>query len=161
MTKTKQTACGGSSSRPAAMATARFGDEAEDSQFKDIPEEEWPDMDKPPQAAEVGQASKSAGKEGDQPPTQKTEGGATAPPTDNPQDPQASTSATAPPQAPTDKPQDPQTSTSTDDPGLKEYVDSYMQAAQDWFDNVQEAKINAYMEFYDTLLELGKPHIKV
>ena len=35
-----------------------------------------------------------------------------------------------------------------------------MQAAQDWFDNVQDAKINAYMELYDTLLELGKPHIK-
>ena len=63
-------------------------------------------------------------------------------------------------QDPTDKPQDPQAGTSTDDPGLKEYVDSYMQAAQDWFDNVQEAKINAYMELYDTLLELGKPHIK-
>ena len=31
-----------------------------------------------------------------------------------------------------------------------------MQAAQDWFDNIQEAKINAYMELYDTLLELGK-----
>ena len=35
-----------------------------------------------------------------------------------------------------------------------------MQAAQDWFDNVQENKDSAYMELYDTLLELGKPHIK-
>ena len=67
MTKTKQTACGGSSSRPAGMVTARFGDEAGDSQFEDIPEEEWPDMDKPPLAAEVGETSKLAGKEGDQP----------------------------------------------------------------------------------------------
>ena len=46
-----------------------------------------------------------------------------------------------------------------DDPGLKEYVDSYMQAAQDWFDNIQESKINAYMELYDTLLE--NPTLKV
>ena len=35
-----------------------------------------------------------------------------------------------------------------------------MQAAQDWFDNVQEAKINAYKELYNTLLALGRPHIK-
>ena len=35
-----------------------------------------------------------------------------------------------------------------------------MQAAQDWFDNIQEAKIIAYMDLYETLLELGKPHIK-
>ena len=46
------------------MATARFGDEAGDSQFEDIPEEEWPDIDNPPQAAEVGEASKLAGKGG-------------------------------------------------------------------------------------------------
>ena len=117
-------------------------------------------MDKPPQAAEVGEASKLTGKEGNQPPTQETEGGATAPPTDNHQDPQASTSAIAPLQAPTNKPQDPQASTSRDDPDLKEYVDSYMQAAQDWFDNVQESKENAYKTLYNTLLEIGRPHIK-
>ena len=35
-----------------------------------------------------------------------------------------------------------------------------MLAAQDWFDNVQENKINAYIELYDTLLELGRSHIK-
>ena len=35
-----------------------------------------------------------------------------------------------------------------------------MQAAQDWFYTVQESKINVYMELYDTLLGLGKPHIK-
>ena len=35
-----------------------------------------------------------------------------------------------------------------------------MQAAQDWFDNVQENKEEAYKELYDTLLELRKPHIK-
>ena len=35
-----------------------------------------------------------------------------------------------------------------------------MQAAQDWFDNVQESKEEAYKELYSTLLGLGKPHIK-
>ena len=35
-----------------------------------------------------------------------------------------------------------------------------MQAAQDWFNNVQEHKVEAYKELYDTLLGLGKPHIK-
>ena len=128
MTKTKQTACGGSSSRPAGMATARFGDVAGDSQFEDIPEEECPDMDKPPQAAEVGEASKSTGKggEGSKPvvnpnPQAEAEGGATAPPADDP-----TTTSTAAPKDPTDNPQEPQASTSTDDPGLKEYVDSYI-----------------------------------
>ena len=35
-----------------------------------------------------------------------------------------------------------------------------MQAAQDWFDNVQESKEEVYKEIYDTLLRSGKPHIK-
>ena len=158
MVKTKQTACGGSSSRPVGMASAMFGDDVMEGQFKEIPEEDWLDLDNPHKAAEVGESSKSTGKAGDQLTPQaeaQAEGGATAPPVDNP-----TTAITVPPQDPTDKPQDTQASTSADDPGLKKYVDSYMQAAQDWFDNVEEAKINAYMELYDTLLELGKPHIK-
>ena len=185
MTKTKQTKCGGSSDRPMGMATVRFSNEGGDNHFEDIPEEEWPDMDNPtPQAVEVGDVSKSTGKAGEgegskpvgKPTPTGTEGGTQAPPkesvaplqapTDNPQDPQEGTSKgdpqdpTTKPQDPTIKPQDPQAGTSVDDPGLKEYVDSYMQAAQDWFNTVQESKINAYMELYDTLLELGKPHIK-
>ena len=93
-----------------------------------------------------------------QPPPQteaQAEGGATAPPADNP-----ATAITVPPQDPTDKPQDPQAGTSTDDPGLKEYVDSYMQAAQDWFDSIQNDQVEAYKEIYNTLLQIGKPHIK-
>ena len=68
MTKTKQTAHGGSSSRPAGMATARFGDEAEDQgQFEDINEEKWLDLDKPlpAQAAEEGETSKPTGEKGE------------------------------------------------------------------------------------------------
>ena len=57
MVRTKQTACGGSSTRPAGMQVATYGDQLEADQ--DIPEEEWPDLDKPPQAAEEGEASKS------------------------------------------------------------------------------------------------------
>ena len=66
MVKTKQTACGGSSTRPAGMATATFGAEADDpEQFEDIDEAEWLDLDNPPQAAEKGETSKPTGKEGE------------------------------------------------------------------------------------------------
>ena len=60
------------------------------SQFEEIPEEEWPNPDNPRKAAEVGESSKSAGKESDQPTPQaktQTEGGATAPPADDPPQP--------------------------------------------------------------------------
>ena len=114
-------------------------------------------MDKLSQAAKEGKANKSTGKEGGQP--TQAEGGATAPPKGNPQSPTTPKVGTSTdnPADPTDNPQDPQAG---DNPGLEEYVGSYMQAAQDWFDNVQESKSNAYMELQDTLLELGKPHIK-
>ena len=56
MVKIKQTARGGSSSRPEGMATARFGNEAE-GQFEDIPEEEWSDLDAPHKDEEVGESS--------------------------------------------------------------------------------------------------------
>ena len=35
-----------------------------------------------------------------------------------------------------------------------------MQAAKDWFDSVQNDKVKVYMELYNTLLQIGKPHIK-
>ena len=64
--RTKQTACGGSSSRPAGMVIAKLSKETRESQSEDIPEEEWPDIDTPPpKAAEVGESSKSTGKEGE------------------------------------------------------------------------------------------------
>ena len=86
MTRTKQTACGGSSShRPRGIATAMFpSTEGEAEQwFADAPGEEtedsqdWPDM-------EEGKAgtSKSEGKTGDQ--RKQIEGGAEAPPKDAP-----------------------------------------------------------------------------
>ena len=45
------------------MQVATYGDAPEADQ--DIPEEEWPDIEHPPQAAEEGEASKSAGKAGE------------------------------------------------------------------------------------------------
>ena len=134
MVKMKQTACGGSSSRPVGMQQATFGDETEEGQFEEIPEEDWPDLDAPFQGEEVGESSKSTGKEGDQPTPQakaQAEGGATAPPADDP-----TTAVTVPPQDPINKPQNPQPGTSADGLGLKEYVDSYMQEAQDWFASI-------------------------
>ena len=88
MVKTKQTACGSSLSRPAGMAAVRFEAPEQFENIKDIDESEWPNMDKPPQAAEEGEASKSAGKTGqgkgskavDKPTPTGAEGGAEAPP---------------------------------------------------------------------------------
>ena len=34
------------------------------------------------------------------------------------------------------------------------------QVNQDWFDNIQNDKVEAYKELYDTLLLIGKPLIK-
>ena len=135
MVRTKQTTRGGKSSQ-VGMQVAMFGDKPEEGQFVEAPddedEENWPDLDVPRKGEEAGEPSKSTGKEGDQPapqaegnpnpePQVQAEGGATATPAAGP-DP----AITAPPQDPTNEPQNPQAGTSMDDPGLKEYVDSYM-----------------------------------
>ena len=48
-----------------------FADKQEEGQFIEVPEdvdeEDWPDLDAPCKGTEVGESSKSAGKEGDQP----------------------------------------------------------------------------------------------
>ena len=53
------------------MQVAMFGDETEEGQFAEVPEEEdeenLPDLDAPCKGEEVGESSKSTGKEGDQP----------------------------------------------------------------------------------------------
>ena len=163
MTKTKQTQCGGSSARPTGMATARFSDEGGNSQFEDIDEEEWPDMENPSQAAEKGEASKSAGQAGSQ--DVGAEGGAQAPPNVaqapiiDPTQPKSSTSK-GDTQDPTDKPpQEPINPEEENEPGLADYVNSYRQAAKVWFDTVQASKEQVYITLYDTLLQIGNPHI--
>ena len=172
MVKTKQTKCGGSSTRPVGITAARF-DNLKEDQFEDIPEEDWPDMENPkvaqPQATEAteGEASKSAGNAGegegskavDKPTPTGAEGGAQAPPdtakapTTNPQEPKAGTSTD-----PTD-PQDPQDPKQENEPGLAAHVNSYRQAVKIWFDTVQASKEQAYVTLYDTLLKIGDPHI--
>ena len=143
--------------------------ELEEGQFIEVPddedEENWPDLDAPCMGEEVGEPSKSTGKEGDQPapqakgnpnpePPVQAEGGATATPAAGP-----NPAITAPPQDPTDELQDPQASTSTDDPGLKEYVDSYMQAAKDWFDNIQNDKVKViHGDLRHTFADRETPH---
>ena len=123
MVRTKQTACGGSLTRPAGMQASTFSNQPEEEQFEDIPEEEWLDMDKPPQAVGEGEASKLAGKTGEgegskavgKPTPTGAERGAEAPPdtaqaaTVNPSmDPQLGTSKDNP-QAPTNTPRTPRT----------------------------------------------------
>ena len=164
MVKTKQTAHGGKS-RQEGMQVARFGGKPEKGQFVEAPDDDDKenslDLDAPCKGKEAGEPSKSTGKEGDQPvpqaevPPVQAEGGATATPAAGPD-----SAIMAPPQNSTDEPQDPQADTSAEDPGLKEYVDSYMQAAKDWFDSIQNDKVKAYMELYNTLLQIGKPLIK-
>ena len=176
MTKMKQTQCGGSSSRQAGMATARFGAETERSQFEDIDKEDWLDLDDPQcksaqQAAQEGEANKSTGETGEgikavgkptptvDPQQTTAQGPTTDPPqplsqapTDNPPQPQASTSK-ADTQDPTENPEE------ENDPGLVEYVRSYQQAAKVWLDTVQASKEKVYNTLYDTLLQIGNPHI--
>ena len=102
MVNTKQTKHGASSHRPVGMKTARFGNEGQQGQqgqFKNIAEEDWPNLDAPQAVTEKGDASKSAGKEGDQPTPTQAEEGAQAPSADDPdqpQDPQAGTSKQVP-----------------------------------------------------------------
>ena len=72
MVRTKQTHCGGSLQRPAAIQVAvsvdqpEAGQEPDRSQFEDIDEENWPDIDNllctaAQEAAQTAQASKSTG----------------------------------------------------------------------------------------------------
>ena len=162
MVRTKQTQCGGSSTRPACIQLATF-DKPEADQFEDINKEEWPDMENPSQAVEKDEASKSAGQAGSQ--DVGAEGGAQAPPNVaqapiiDPTEPNPSTSKEDT-QDPTDKPpQEPTNPEEENEPGLADYVNSYRQAAKVWFDTVQNSKEQAYITLYDTLLQIGNPHI--
>ena len=149
MVRTKQTACGGSLTRPADMQEATIGDVPEADQ--DILED-WLDMDNPvrtaaQQATQTTQASKSTGE------TSEGSKAVGISPTDNPPQSQASTSTSdaqdpttdPPPQplAPTNNPPEPQASTSTadtqdstknpeeeKDPALIAYVKSYQEGRQ-------------------------------
>ena len=187
MTRTKQTARGGSSApRPGGMATARFpgtgrgrGDPEEHfaDDLEDIVDEDLPkvleDADKP-KGGEPS-TSKSVGKEGEAQAQGQAAEGAQAPPegippdptkpiapTPAPTDPKPGTS-TAPTQDPTQNPADDPTQDPTQAPGeveikLTQYVKDYREAGKVWLDTVLQKKQIAYDTLYDKLQQLGTPH---
>ena len=160
-----------------------------EEQFRDTPGEDTEDsIDLPrvledaelPKEGESG-TSKSKGNTG-KPPAQATEG-AEAPPEEtspdpNPTDPKPNPNPTNP--QPNPNPIDPQPGTSKDPtkvptevptknptqnpnkeapPVLTEYVKAYKAAGKAWLDTVVEKKEQAYITLYDTLQQLGDPHI--
>ena len=108
--------------------------------------------------------SKSKGKIGD---PQATEG-AEAPPEETPSDPNPTNpqpgTSKDPTKAPAEVPSKDPTQTTTQDPdkeeiALTKYVKIYKVAGKGWLDPVVEQKEQAYSTLYDTLQQLGDPHI--
>ena len=69
-----------------------------------------------------------------------------------------------PPRTPLNPPQDPElaaTQKPDEDtpPALTEYVKAYRQAGKLWLDTVVENQEQAYNMFFNTLQQLGDPHI--
>ena len=180
MVKLKTTPRGGSSHRPAGMATATFtgtsrGKADPEEQFKDAPgkdtedSQEFPkvlqDAEQPKEGEQV--TSKSKGKTGDL--SVQAKGGADAPPEEtppnpNPTDPQPGTSKD-PTEAPTEVPTEDPTQTTTQNPDedtppdLTEYVKAYKAAGKVWLDTVVDQGKQAYITLFDILKQLGSQHI--
>ena len=143
------------------------GSDTEDSQ-------EWPDVLEEATQGVAG-SSKSKGETGDQP--QQAEGGAQAPPEEIPPAPEPSNLKPGTSKDPTrcpnwdyppgphpTPPQDPkQPATQNPDedtpPELTKYVKAYKEAGKLWLDTVVENKEQAYIMLFDTLQQLGDPHI--
>ena len=178
MTKTKTTPRGGSKShRPRGMATATFTSGANadlEQQFQDAPGKEtedsqdWPEYgDEATKGEGEGSTSKSKGKTSDNP--KETEGEAEAPPKETPPapeptNPKPGTSmdpTDAPTKVPTQDPNqtDPQNPDEEDPPVLTKYIKDYKQAGKVWLDTVLEQKEQAYITLFNTLQQLGDPHI--
>ena len=177
MMRTKTTPHGGKFHHPRGMATATFTSGADadpEQQYQDAPGEEIEDRQKRPEYGKEategkGEAStsKSEGKTGDQP--KQAEGGADAPPKETPPaleptNPKPGTSKD-PTDAPTEVPTQDSTQTApqkTDEetpPDLTDYVKSYKQAGKVWLDTVLDQEEQAYITLFDTLQQLGDPHI--
>ena len=170
--RTKQTARGSKAQRPKGMATATFssganvapeqqqevaGGDTEDSQ-------DWPDVEETTQG--VTGSSKSKGETGDQP--QQAEGEAQAPPKEIPPAPEPSNPKPGTSKDPTQDPTQPsqdleQATTQKPDgdtpPALTKYVKAYRQVGKLWLDTLVENKEQAYNMLFDTLQQLGDPHI--
>ena len=181
--RTKQTACGSKAQCPKGMATATFfsGTDVDPEQQQEVTgsdtedSQDWPDVKETTQG--VAGSSKSKGETGDQP--QQAEGGAQAPPeeilpapeTSNPKPGTSKDPTQDPTKAPTKDPtqdptqpsQDPEQATTQkpdeDPPALTKYVKAYRQAGKLWLDTVVENKEQAYNTLFDTLQQLGNPHI--
>ena len=178
MVKTKTTPRGGKSHCPAGIATATFtsGTKSDpEQQFQDAPGEEtednqdWLDYGEEGATQEEGKAStsKSEGKTGDLP--KQARGGADAPPkktlpAPEPTNPQQGTSKD-PTEAPAEVPTQHPTQTTTQNPDedtradLTEYIKAYKEAGKLWLDTVVDKKEQAYTTLFDTLQQLGDPHI--
>ena len=178
MVKTKTTPCGGKSHRPTGMATATFTGSIKadpEQQFQDIPGEDTEDSqdfpnvleDAEPQEEGETSTSKSDGKTGN--PPKQTKGGTDSPPEETlpapePTKPQPGTSkdpTEAPAKVPTQDPS--QTTTQNPDeetpPNLTDYVKAYKQTGKAWLDTVVDKEEEAYIMLFDTLQQLGNPHI--
>ena len=155
------------------MATARFtsssrGEADPEEQFQDAPGEDTEDSQdflkvledaELPKEGELG-TSKSKGKMSNQP-AQATEG-AEAPPKETPPDPNPTDPKPGTSKDPTEVPTKDPTQTATQNPDeevLTEYVKAYKVAGKAWLDTVVEEKEQAYITLYDTLQQLGDPHI--
>ena len=177
MGRTKQTPCGGSSHHLKGMATATFprGTNAgPEEQFWDAPGEETEDSQEWPKYSEEatqeeGEAStrKSKGKTDN--PAKQAKGGVDAPPEEIPPAPEPTdlkpgtrTDPTnAPTQAPTQDPSQPALQNPDEEtpPDLTDYVKVYKQAGKVWLDTVLDQKEQAYITLFNTLQQLGDPHI--
>ena len=185
MGRTKQTPRGSTSHQPVGMMAATFtgtgrGRTGPEEQFRDALEEDTEedlplvleDAEQKPKEGRPG-ASKSKGKQ----PAQDTEG-AEAPPEETPLEPistkphsdpapvepQPGTSKAPtgdPTQAPTDDPTQPTARKPDKDepPALTKYVMAYKAAGKAWLDSVVKDGKEAYIRFFNKLLELGGPYI--
>ena len=177
MVRTKQTSCGGKSHHPKGMATATFTSGANadpEQQFQDAPGEETEDsQDWPKYSEEATQeegeesTSKSEGNSGN--PAKQAKGGADAPPEETPPAPEPTNpkpgTSTDPTNATTEAPiQDPshpalENPNEETPPDLTDYVKAYKQAGKVWLDTVLDQGEQAYIMLFDTLQQLGDPHI--
>ena len=177
MGRTKQTPCGDKSHCPKGMATATFSSTANadpEEQFWDAPGEDTEDSQEWPKygeedTQEEGEASTSKSKVKTGNPAKQAKGGADAPPREippapeftNPKPGMSMDPTNAPTKAPTQDPSQPapQNPNEENPPDLTDYVKAYKQAGKIWLDTVLDQKEQAYITLFNTLQQLGDPHI--
>ena len=160
------------------MATATFTSGASadpEQQFEDAPGKEtedsqdWLKYSEEEATQEEGEASTSKSKGKTDNPAKQAKGEADAPPEEIPPAPEPTNpkpgTSTYPTNAPTEAPtQDPSQSAlqNPDEetpPDLTDYVKAYKQAGKVWLDTVLNQGEQAYIALFNTLQQLGDPHI--